>query len=164
MPACVVFCVSRRQLLAQTAQDPVARWNHPAWWLAKMQAEWPEQWQAILEANNAQAPMTLRVNIRRISVADYLKKLEAAGLAGQPSGLAGVVLQQASAVQQIPGFDEGLVSVQDSAAQWAAPLLLTGLQGQAPLAGARCLCRTRRQNGAFAGIGRRAGHRAGHRR
>lgn len=127
------FLREQADLLAQTAQDPVARWNHPGWWLAKMQAEWPAQWKAILAANNAQAPMVLRVNTRRISVADYLKKLEAAGLAGQPSGLAGVVLQQASAVQQIPGFDDGLVSVQDSAAQWAAPLLLTGLQGKAPL-------------------------------
>ena len=127
------FLREQADLLAQTAQDPVARWNHPGWWLAKMQAEWPVQWKAILAANNAHAPMVLRVNTRRISVADYLKKLEAAGLAGEPSGLAGVVLQQASAVQQIPGFDDGLVSVQDSAAQWAAPLLLTGLQGQAPL-------------------------------
>lgn len=120
-------------LLAQTAQEPLARWNHPAWWLAQMQAEWPAQWQTILDANNAQAPMVLRVNIRRISVADYLKKLQAAGLAAQPLGLTGVVLQHASAVQQIPGFADGLVSVQDSAAQWAAPLLLTGLRGQAPL-------------------------------
>ena len=127
------FLREQADLLAQTAQDPVARWNHPDWWLAKMQAEWPAQWQAILAANNAQAPMVLRVNTRRISVADYLKRLEEAGLAGQPSGLSGVVLQQASAVQQIPGFDDGLVSVQDNAAQWAAPLLLTGLQGQSPL-------------------------------
>jgi 16S rRNA (cytosine967-C5)-methyltransferase len=127
------FLREQADLLAQTAQDPQARWNHPDWWLALMQKEWPAQWQAILAANNAQAPMVLRVNTRRISVADYLKKLQAAGLAGQPSGLAGVVLQQASAVQQIPGFDDGLVSVQDNAAQWAAPLLLNGLQGQSPL-------------------------------
>lgn len=127
------FLREQADLLAQTAQDPVARWNHPAWWLARMQAEWPAQWQAILVANNAQAPMVLRVNTRRISVADYLKMLQAAGLAAQPLGQAGVVLQHASAVQQIPGFADGLVSVQDSAAQWAAPLLLTGLRGQAPL-------------------------------
>lgn len=127
------FLRERDVLLAQTAQDPVARWNHPAWWLAQMQAEWPGQWQAILEANDAQPPMVLRVNTRRISVADYLKKLEAAGLAARPVGLAGVVLQAATAVQQIPGFADGLVSVQDSAAQWATPLLLTGLRGQAPL-------------------------------
>lgn len=127
------FLREQPALLAQTAQDPVARWNHPAWWLAQMQAEWPAQWQAILEANDAHPPLVLRVNTRRISVADYLKKLEAAGLVARLVGLAGVVLQQASAVQQIPGFEDGLVSVQDSAAQWAAPLLLTGLRGQAPL-------------------------------
>ena len=127
------FLREQAALLAQVAQDPVARWNHPAWWLAQMQAEWPGQWQAILEANNVQAPMVLRVNTRRISVADYLKKLQAAGLTAQPLGLVGVVLQHASAVQHIPGFADGLVSVQDSAAQWAAPLLLSGLHSQAPL-------------------------------
>lgn len=127
------FLREQPALMAQIAQDPVARWNHPAWWLSQMQAEWPTHWQAILEANNAQAPMVLRVNTRRISVADYLKKLQAAGLAAQPLGLVGVVLQHASAVQQIPGFTDGLVSVQDSAAQWAAPLLLTDLRGQTPL-------------------------------
>ena len=123
------FLREQPALLAQVAQDPVARWNHPGWWLAQMQAEWPTQWQSILAANNAQAPMVLRVNTRRISVADYLKMLGAAGLVAEPLGPVGVVLQAATAVQQIPGFADGLVSVQDSAAQWAAPLLLTGLQG-----------------------------------
>ncbi|MDD2919955.1 16S rRNA (cytosine(967)-C(5))-methyltransferase RsmB [Rhodoferax sp.] len=127
------FLREQATLLAQVALDPVARWNHPAWWLARTQAEWPTHWQALLEANNAQAPMVLRVNTRRTSVADYLKKLQAAGLEAQPLGLVGVVLQHASAVGQIPGFADGLVSVQDSAAQWAAPLLLTGLRGQTPL-------------------------------
>lgn len=127
------FLREQPALLAQVAQDPVARWNHPNWWLAQMQAEWPALWQDILKANNAQAPMVLRVNTRRISVAAYFKKLAAAGLAAEPLGPVGVVLQAATAVQQIPGFADGLVSVQDSAAQWAAPLLLTGLRGTAPL-------------------------------
>jgi len=127
------FLREQAALLAQVSQDPVARWNHPAWWLAQTQADWPTQWQAIVQANNAQAPMVLRVNTRRISVADYLNKLQAAGLAARPLGRAGVVLQHASAVQQIPGFADGLVSVQDSAAQWAAPLLLSDMRGQTPL-------------------------------
>ncbi len=123
------FLREQAALLAQVAQDPVARWNHPAWWLARMQAEWPTQWQAMLTANHAQAPMVLRINTRRISVPDYFRKLDAAGLAATPLGPVGVVLQAATAVQHIPGFAEGLVSVQDSVAQWAAPLLLTGLPG-----------------------------------
>ena len=127
------FLREQPALLAQVAQDPVARWNHPGWWLAQMQAEWPTQWQSILAANNAQAPMVLRVNTRRISVADCLQKLETAGLQAAPLGPVGVVLRAATAVQHIPGFAEGLVSVQDSAAQWAAPLLLTGLDDAIPL-------------------------------
>ncbi|MDI1246066.1 MAG: 16S rRNA (cytosine(967)-C(5))-methyltransferase RsmB [Rhodoferax sp.] len=127
------FLREQPALLEQVAQQPAARWNHPAWWLAQIQAEWPTQWQSILTANNAQAPMVLRVNTRRISVAAYLQQLDAAGLQAEPLGPVGVVLRTATAVQHIPGFADGLVSVQDSAAQWAAPLLLAGLHGPTPL-------------------------------
>jgi len=57
----------------------VARWNHPAWWITRLQQELPEHWQAILEANNRQPPMTLRVNRRQGDVKDYLATLQAAG-------------------------------------------------------------------------------------
>lgn len=121
------FLREREALSATTDTDLVARWNHPLWWVQQLQADWPDHWQAILAAADQHPPMTLRVNARRGTPADYLAKLQAAGIAAQACGPFGVTLAAACPVTQLPGFAEGWVSVQDSAAQVAAPLLLGGL-------------------------------------
>jgi 16S rRNA (cytosine967-C5)-methyltransferase len=119
----------RETLVAQSEHDPVAVWNHPAWWIEQLQIEWPTRWQAILNADDCQAPLILRVNVKRITVAAYLHLLENSGVQARSIGQSGVILASARAVQMLPGFAEGLVSVQDAAAQLAAPLLMSGLQG-----------------------------------
>ncbi len=124
------FLREREALLARTDADLVARWNHPAWWIAQVQADWPQQWQALLAAANRPAPMVLRVNVRRSSQAAALASLQQAGLAARALGDVGVLLDTPRAVQQIPGFAEGKLSVQDSAAQRAAPLLIGAQQGR----------------------------------
>jgi 16S rRNA (cytosine967-C5)-methyltransferase len=124
------FLRERDRLMAETDADPVARWNHPAWWIKRLKADHPSHWEAILEANNAQAPMALRVNVGRVSPAHYLQMLEAAGIAAVRQGAAAILLDRALPVQDIPGFTDGLVSVQDAGAQLAAPLLLQGLASQ----------------------------------
>jgi 16S rRNA (cytosine967-C5)-methyltransferase len=128
------FLREREALVNATQSTPVARWNHPAWWIQRLQADYPEQWQAILEANNRQAPMTLRVNVRKTNPAAYMEQLKAGGIGGHVSGASGITLDKGTGVQNLPGFDAGWVSVQDAAAQMAAPLLLAGLS-----AGARVL-------------------------
>lgn len=130
------FLRERDGLVAQTDDDPVARWNHPAWWVRQLQSDWPSQWQDILAAADQHAPMVLRVNARMGTQAQYLEKLRDVGISAQPVGPSGIVLASACAVQQLPGFEQGWVSVQDSAAQLAAPLLLSGL---APVDGLRVL-------------------------
>jgi 16S rRNA (cytosine967-C5)-methyltransferase len=130
------FLREREDLMAAISTDPVARFNHPRWWIERLQRDWPEQWQAVLAADQQRAPMTLRVNLRHGSVEAYLARLVQAGLAAHAlPGTQAVVLAQPVPVTQLPGFAEGDVSVQDAAAQRAAPLLLgTGLP-----AGARVL-------------------------
>jgi 16S rRNA (cytosine967-C5)-methyltransferase len=130
------FLRERDALVAATDADPVARWNHPLWWIERLQREHPQRWQAILEANNAHAPMTLRVNARRTTRDAYLATLAGAGIEAVASGASAVILAQPRPVHQVPGFDAGDVSVQDAAAQLAAPLLVDGLAsapGGAPL-------------------------------
>jgi 16S rRNA (cytosine967-C5)-methyltransferase len=124
------FLRERDILMAQAESDNAAHWNHPAWWIAHLQRDWPDQWQHILTANNRQAPLTLRVNTKRISRDAYLEKLTMAGLEAHPVCESGLELNHAVGVQQLPGFAEGWVSVQDSAAQLAAPLLLAGREIQ----------------------------------
>lgn len=122
------FLREQAALMAQTDKDVVAHWNHPAWWVTQLQADWPDQWPAILAAANRPAPMVLRVNRRHTSQADYLQTLRASGVDARPVGEWGVALSSACPVQQLPGFAQGWVSVQDGAAQLAAPLLLNGMQ------------------------------------
>lgn len=120
-------------LTAQTDADPVARWNHPLWWVQQLQADWPDHWQAILTAADQHPPMTLRVNARRGTPADYLTRLQAAGISAHADEPFGVTLASACPVPQLPDFAQGWVSVQDRAAQVAAPLLLAGLHSAGPL-------------------------------
>jgi len=105
----------------------VAKWNHPLWWIELLQRDYPEQWQSILETNNQAAPMAVRVNVQRTSREALMVQWEQVGLTATPVSDYGLVLDKARAVQDIPGFAEGLWSVQDPAAQCAAPLLVNGL-------------------------------------
>ena len=124
------FLRERDALVAAALRDPVARFNHPAWWIERLKADWPLQWSAILDANNRHAPMTLRVNARRSSAAAYAERLVAQDMACQVVGPQAVTLAQPCPVTQLPGFAQGDVSVQDAAAQLAAPLLIgAGLAG-----------------------------------
>jgi len=114
----------RREALLQAAlADPVARWNHPAWWIARLEEEYPDDWQAILDAANRHPPMTLRINRRRTDVQAYLDRLSELGLEAERSGECALTLEKPVPVPELPGFAEGLVSVQDLGAQYAAPLL-----------------------------------------
>ena len=125
------FLRERDALVAATDADPVARWNHPRWWIDRLRKDHPRDWQRILEANNTQAPMTLRVSARRTTAVQYLQLLEQAGIGARRLGEYGVVLERPRPVHDIPGFDTGVVSVQDAAAQLAAPLLLQRLTARA---------------------------------
>lgn len=113
------------RLLAEIDQDAVARTAHPAWLLDRLRNAWPDDWQGIVAANNRRAPLTLRVNRQRGTRADYLDLARQAGLEARPASHApdGIVLGEPVDVGALPGFANGLVSVQDEAAQLAAPLL-----------------------------------------
>ncbi len=117
------FLRERQALLQEVMREPSAFWNYPAWWIDTLKASHPLHWEAVLAAGNAAPPLTLRVNRRRSTVDAYLARLEQAGIAATRVGADAVRLAQAVPVAQIPGFADGVVSVQDAAAQLAAPLL-----------------------------------------
>jgi 16S rRNA (cytosine967-C5)-methyltransferase len=115
----------RPSLLEAADADPRSRWSHPDWWIRRVQQDWPERWQEILEADNQRPPMVLRVNRRQADRDSYLARLQAAGIEARPLpfGETAIELVQPVAVDRLPGFREGAVSVQDAAAQLSAPLL-----------------------------------------
>jgi 16S rRNA (cytosine967-C5)-methyltransferase len=106
-------------------RDPVVRTAHPRWLQKSLKAFWPQQWEAICEANNAHPPMILRVNRRHHDRNAYLALLAEAGVGASACRYSqdGIVLAEACDVRTLPGFAEGWVSVQDEAAQLAADLL-----------------------------------------
>ena len=126
------FLRQRPALLGTVQADDEIRYQHPRWWLARLRRAYKENWSAIVDAGNHPPPMTLRVNQRHGSVAEYLAALEAVGLSARAIGQHGLILQKPVAVDVLPGFFDGLVSVQDAGAQRAAELL-------APKPGARVL-------------------------
>ena len=99
---------------------------HPDWLIKKLQQAWPNEWQTILAANNHLPPMSVRVNLLKITRKDYALKLKSAGITGSLSELSpsGIILDETYPVVKLPGFMEGEVSIQDTAAQLAASLLL----------------------------------------
>lgn len=117
------FQREREALLGAVLAHEPARWNYPQWWIDAMRVAYPRGWEEILRAGNEHPPLTLRVNRRKTDVDTYLKLLVDAGIAAGQVGPFAVRLEQAINVAQIPGFHDGLVSVQDAGAQLAAPLL-----------------------------------------
>jgi len=111
------------ELARGVLQHPEAQWNFPPWWLERLQAEYPNQWQAIVNTLNTRPPLTLRINQRQIALAAYSEQLTAAGLSHRIVGEAALILDTPVPVAELPGFSAGHVSVQDRGAQLAAPLL-----------------------------------------
>ena len=125
------FVRERDALVAAARHSPVGAYNHPLWWIERIKQDWAPHWQALLQQANHHPPMTLRVNAQRGTGAAYVERLAAQGqgaqvLADPLLGGQAVVLDKPCPVTALPGFAAGEASVQDAAAQRAAPLLLAG--------------------------------------
>jgi len=117
------FLRQRDALLLALDKDEVAHYQYPQWWLNRLKRGFREDWSQIVAAGNSPPPMTLRVNARKFSVAEYNEKLLAAEIAARPVGSSGLILDKPQPVDGLPGFFDGWVSVQDAGAQRAAELL-----------------------------------------
>lgn len=112
--------------LEQSANEiMVCQYNHPSWFIKKLQAAYPDKWTDILEENQLQAPMWLRVNQRQADTDTYAKQLDQADIdyTLDESHPDGILLDHPVDVTKLPGFSTGASSVQDAAAQMAARLL-----------------------------------------
>ena len=113
-----------KEKLLSSIKDGVVRYSHPAWILEKIKADWPQDWQQILEANNQRPAFCLRVNQMQHSVAQYQQLLTEQGLESSAVAFAdhALKLSHGTDVRLLPGFAEGAVSVQDAGAQLVAEL------------------------------------------
>lgn len=119
------FLRQRGDLTEEIAHGADAERSHPRWLVDAIRNAWPECWRDILRVNDEHPPMTLRVNPTRTGREEYLARLRDRAIAAWPAPHCahGVTLEHARMVSELPGFHSGEVSVQDAAAQLAAPLL-----------------------------------------
>ena len=130
--ACLRRYLREKEELTQKAlTHPMGHWNHPQWWIKRLKIDHPNAWQDILRSNNTHAPLTLRINTKKTSVANYLIAFNAMNNITDSKinqvGKFGVSFTKALPIHDVLGFSDGTVSVQDAAAQLAAPLLLNGM-------------------------------------
>lgn len=109
----------------QNSSNPQVIYNHPLWLITKIKKSWPKNWQKILLANNQHPPLSIRVNTQKLSVDAYLSLLKQANIPAEVSTISpsGIIITTPVKVNDLPGFAEGLVSVQDLAAQLAVKFL-----------------------------------------
>jgi 16S rRNA (cytosine967-C5)-methyltransferase len=117
------FLRQKEELNVQSKTNEVATYSYPQWWINKLKTQYSEHWQNILAIGNQHPPMTLRVNTQKVSVQDYLQLLARQEVEASHLGAQAVELKKPIAVDKIPGFTDGVVSVQDYGAQLAAQLL-----------------------------------------
>jgi 16S rRNA (cytosine967-C5)-methyltransferase len=96
-----------------------ALYNHPQWWINKIKKQYPLIWKEIFNEAQCRAPFTLRVNTQQCRVEEYLKKLSEANCDVVWVNKEAVVLSTPCSVEKLPGFDVGMVSIQDASAQLA---------------------------------------------
>ena len=117
------FLRSRETLLEQAKQRAEGKYNYPQWWIDELQAQYGERSAAILEAGNRHPPLTLRVNRRRVTLDQYAAILEQQEIPAHRIAPDALQLDKPVGVDKLPGFFDGLASVQDAGAQYAALLL-----------------------------------------
>ncbi len=104
--------------------DPRAAHGWPGWLAEELARDWPQEWPDIAASGTARPPMTVRVNLARVTRDAYIERLRDAGIEARTGQApAALTLESPVAVERLPGFGDGLVSVQDEAAQWASLLL-----------------------------------------
>jgi 16S rRNA (cytosine967-C5)-methyltransferase len=127
--ACLRRFLRERGALMKGLQGNLeAQFNHPIWWVRQLQRDWPDHWQALLRVNSMSAPLTLRINEQKSTLARMQSSLDATKFIVnthmQKVADMGLELSRSLPVSQLPGYEEGWFSVQDAAAQLAAPLLM----------------------------------------
>jgi 16S rRNA (cytosine967-C5)-methyltransferase len=122
------FLRQKDALKIKLQNDEVALYSYPQWWINKLKNQYPAPqhpcgFQAILETGNLHPPMTLRVNVQKSNAQEYVKLLARQDIEATHLGAQAVMLTKPMPVEQVPGFADGVVSVQDYGAQLAAHLL-----------------------------------------
>lgn len=117
------FSTHKDQILKTIPSDLVYEYSHPLWMIENIQAAWPQQWEAILKANNEAPPFYLRVNTQHLPVEKQIERLLPSLLPEKVDGFPEAIRIHSTFIENLPGFKEGDIYVQDISGQLAVHLL-----------------------------------------
>lgn len=117
------FLRRKEELAAKAERRDTTRFSYPRWWIDKLRVQYPDGYRALLESSLGHPPMTLRVNARKATRAEYETLLREAGIGFSVVGALALQLHAPVAVDRLPRFQDGWVSVQDAGAQRATEWL-----------------------------------------
>lgn len=123
--ACLRNFQRNKETLINTNKNLVTEYNHPSWYIKRIQAAYPDQWQIILKENNERAPMWLRIHTSNVEIDKFTSALDSLKIEyTQPfADKTSVLLARPYSVTDLPGFEQGWFAVQDGAAQQSGRLL-----------------------------------------
>ncbi len=117
------FIRQKEKLQTELKNDEAAFYSYPSWWINLIKENYTKDWESILLNGNKHPPLTLRINERKTNLKQYEEKLKSEAISYRVLGNIALELTQPTAVEKIPGFMDGEVSIQDFGAQLAAKLL-----------------------------------------
>jgi len=117
------FLRNRQDLEEKVKVDIESKYNFPIWWIEKFQKQYPKHWEQIITISNQKPPLTLRLNLNKILINEYLNLLQAKDIGYEILSDEALVLKESMSAYDIPGFADGLVSIQDYGAQLGIKLL-----------------------------------------
>lgn len=117
------FIRHQDELIRYATETDEGRFSYPLWWIEAVKKQYGEKASSILAAGNQHPPMTLRVNIRQTMAEQYLEELSTQNISAQLIPPQALLLDTPLEVDKLPGFFDGMVSIQDAGAQHAARLL-----------------------------------------
>ena len=117
------FLRNREDLEEKVKLDIESKYNFPKWWIEKFQKQYPDHWERIITISNQKPPLTLRLNLNKILMNEYLNLLHAKDIGYQILSDEALILKESMNAYDIPGFSDGFVSIQDYGAQLGVRLL-----------------------------------------
>ena len=117
------FLREKVSILEKAEKIDEAKYSYPIWWINLIKNEYPKSWENILDIGNSHPPLIIRVNIKKGSISNYIKKLEKYHIEHLHLGMEAILIKKPIPIDSLPGFKEGEVSIQDYGAQLATHLL-----------------------------------------
>jgi 16S rRNA (cytosine967-C5)-methyltransferase len=117
------FLRKKIKIFKEIEKNEEAKYSYQAWWINQIKKEYPKSWKDILDIGNSHPALIIRINLKKISINGYIRKIEEKNIEHIVLGNEAILIKNPIPLDSLPGFYEGEVSIQDYGAQLASHLL-----------------------------------------